>query len=234
MGQIFPFQVSPRYKTYTLQTGAFRENCYLIIDRNGVDAVIIDPGAEVDFLKAEIDALNVNVSMILLTHGHFDHIGAVEYLAKYYGVLAHAHEFDKQLIRQAGIYAYRFNRERLSPPLNIAYFGKCSEMFWSGGAIIAIPCPGHTAGSVSYAFESEIVFTGDTLFNGFIGPSNYPTSNYFDLINSVDGLLSSLPQDCIIFPGHGKSWGVRDAAEWWSRVSSDPPQFKLFGDDKGD
>jgi len=234
MGLHFPQIGSNRYRVHTLQTGPLKENCYIVVSSDGMHAVIIDPGAEADYLKAEIDSLGVNIAMILLTHGHFDHIGAVENLAKYYGVLVHAHQTEKALIRQAGIYAYRFNRERLIPPINVTYFDECQDLFWSGGVITTIPCPGHTAGCVSYGFESEIVFTGDTLFREFLGPSNYPTSNYCDLINSVDSLLSNLPHDCIIFPGHGKPWLAKDAAVWWSHVSNNPPQFHLFGDDKGD
>lgn len=233
MGLYFSNIDTQKYSVHTLQTGLFKENCYVVVSRNGKDAVIIDPGAEADFLKAEIDSLGINITMILLTHGHFDHIGAVENLANYYGVLVHAHQTEKALIRQAGIYAYRFNRERLIPPINVTYFEECQDLCWSGGVITTIPCPGHTAGCVSYVFESELVFTGDTLFRGFVGPSNYPTSNYYDLINSVDSLLSNLPHDCIILPGHGKPWLVKDAAVWWSQVSSNPPQFHLFGDDKG-
>ena len=233
MGLHLPQLGSNRYRVHTLQTGSFKENCYIVIDGDGVHAVIIDPGAEADYLKAEIDSLGINITMILLTHGHFDHIGAVENLANYYGVLVHAHQTEKALIRQAGIYAYRFNRERLIPPINVTYFEKCQDLCWPGGVITTIPCPGHTAGCVSYAFESELVFTGDTLFREFIGPSNYPTSNYCDLLNSVGSLMNNLPHDCIILPGHGKPWLVKDAVVWWSHVSSNPPQFHLFGDDKG-
>ena len=233
MGLHFSSLALNNYEVHTLQTGSFKENCYLVINRYDKDAVIIDPGAEAEFLKTEIDFLGVNITMILLTHGHFDHLGAVENLGSYYGVLVHAHKLEKRLIRQAGIYAYRFNRERLLPPLNITYYEECQDLYWSGGTISIAPCPGHTAGCVSYIFESKMVFTGDTLFNEYIGPSNYPTSNYPDLINSVDSLLTNLPNDCVIFPGHGKPWVVKDAVMWWSRISNNPPQFHLFGDDKG-
>jgi glyoxylase-like metal-dependent hydrolase (beta-lactamase superfamily II) len=233
MGLYFPQFRSHRYKVHTLQTGSFKENCYIVVDINGTNAVIIDPGAEANYLKTEIDSLGVNINMILLTHGHFDHIGAVENLANYYGVLVHAHQIEKALIRQAGIYAYRFNKERLIPPVNITYFDECQDLYWPGGVITTIPCPGHTAGCVSYGFESEIVFTGDTLFRGYVGPTNYPTSNYHDLINSVESLLANLPPDCIIFPGHGRSWLAGDATVWWKGISNNPPQFHLFGDDKG-
>lgn len=231
MGQHFHPMVFSNYKVHALQTGSFKENCYVVVHIDDGNAVIIDPGAEAEYLISQIDSLGINICMILLTHGHFDHIGAVENLSKYYGVVAHAHHYERTLIRQAGIYAYRFSRERLIPPGDIAYFEKCCDIFWSGGVILPIPCPGHTAGCVSYAFGSEMVFTGDTLFKGYVGPSNYPNSSYPDLISSVDSLLAKLPLDCIIFPGHGKPWLVKDAAEWWSGVSDNPPQFHLFGDE---
>jgi len=232
MGIHFPLLETSKYQVHTLQTGAFKENCYVVVRSEGRDAVIVDPGAEAEYLKAEIDCLDVNINMILLTHGHFDHIGAVENLANYYDVLVHAHQIEKALIRQAGIYAYRFNRERLLPPVNISYYDEYKDLYWPGGGVAIVPCPGHTAGSVCYVFESEIVFTGDTLFKGYVGPTNYPTSNYQDLINSVESLLTNLSKKCVIFPGHGKPWAVKDAAIWWKGVSSNPPQFHLFGEDK--
>ena len=233
MGLHFPQLKSHSYKIHTLQTGSFKENCYVVVSPDDAHAVIIDPGAEADYLRAKIDSLGVGIAMILLTHGHFDHIGAVQDLAKYYEVSVHASYIEKTLIRQAGIYAYRYARERLIPPVDITYFEDCNDLYWPGGKVTTVPCPGHTAGCVSYLFESEIVFTGDTLFKEFVGPSNYPTSNYGDLINSVDSLLTNLPHDCIILPGHGKPWLVGDASVWWSQVSDNPPQFHLFGDDKG-
>lgn len=233
MGLHFSEIKTQKYSVHTFQTGSFKENCYVIVSHNGEDAIVIDPGAEADYLKTEINALGVNINMILLTHGHFDHIGAVEILAKHYGVLVYANQLEKTLIRQAGIYAYRFNRERLLPPLNISYYDEFGEFYWPGGVVTAVPCPGHTAGCVSYVLDSEMVFTGDTLFREFVGPSNYPTSNYGDLLKSVDTLITDLPEDCLIFPGHGRPWVIKEAAIWWSGVSGSPPQFHLFGDDKG-
>jgi hydroxyacylglutathione hydrolase len=232
MGLHFPQFESYKYKIHTLQTGFFKENCYVIVDRESAHAVIVDPGAEADYLKNQIDSLGVRIDLILLTHGHFDHLGAAESLAEHYGVSIHCHQIEKTLIRQAGIYAYIINKERLIPPANISYFDRCQDFNWRGGVINTIPCPGHTAGSVSYLFGSEIVFTGDTLFNNYIGPSNYHTSNYSDLITSVESLLVNLRVDCVIFPGHGKPWLVKEAAAWWRRLSGDPPQFHLFGDGK--
>lgn len=233
MGLHFSHLDTRKYRVHTLQTGSFKENCYVVVSRESGDAVIIDPGSEADYLKDKIDSLGVNIAMVLLTHGHFDHIGAVENLANYYGVLVHAHHLEKALIRQAGIYAYRFSRERLLPPVSIKYYEEFGDLSWPGGVVTIFPCPGHTAGCVSYVFESEMVFTGDTLFNGYIGPSNYPTSNHSDLLNSVDALLDSLPNDCVIFPGHGRPWVAKEASIWWRGLSDDPPQFHLFGDDQG-
>jgi hydroxyacylglutathione hydrolase len=233
MGFHFSHLDTNKYRVHTLQTGSYKENCYVVVSRVSGAAVIIDPGSEADYLKTKIDTLGVNIVMILLTHGHFDHIGAVENLVSYYGVLANAHNLEKSLIRQAGIYAYRFNRERLMPPVNINYFNEYQDLYWPGGVVTIFPCPGHTAGSVSYVFESEIVLTGDTLFNGYIGPTNYPTSNYRDLLKSVDALLTSLPNDCVILPGHGRPWVAKEATTWWRALSGKPPQFHLFGDNKG-
>lgn len=234
MKQCFPVINTKTFEVYTYQTGLFKQNCYVVVSRSDREAIVIDPGSDADYLLKEINLLKIKIKLILLTHGHFDHIGAVDFLSTYYNVQVMAHHLEKKLIRQAGIYAYRFARIRLLPPTKITFFNKFDDISWVGGLIKIKPSPGHTSGCVCYIFESELVFTGDTLFKNFIGPTVYPTSNYAELLKSVDSLLKNLSNECIIFPGHGKSWIASNAINWWSKVSENPPQFHLFGNSKNE
>ena len=213
---------------HTICNGSFKENCYLIEDSLTRECFIIDPGSEFDFLINYIDKLHLKASMILLTHGHFDHIGAVEMLMEKYKIECEVSAVEKQLIRQAGIYAYRFNRQRLTPPPNLKYRNENNDIIWTGGTVKVMQTPGHTAGGLSYSFNSKAVFTGDTLFHSYIGPTNYPESDFVQLKASVNSLVNDLPGECLIFPGHGMPWLIKEAREWWDKFADTPPQFYIL------
>jgi hydroxyacylglutathione hydrolase len=215
---------------HTICNGMHKENCYLIESNESQECVIIDPGSECSFLIASINQLDLKVIKILLTHGHFDHVGAVDALVREYGVACEVSAIEKRLIRQAGIYAYRFNREKLLPPSCVTYLENSEDFYWGGGVIRSLITPGHTSGGRSYVFNDKAVFTGDTLFHSYLGPTNYPESNLADIEASVSLILNALPENGLIFPGHGKSWIIKDAREWWEATTNDHPQFYLFGE----
>ena len=218
------------FKIHTLVNGSFKENCYIIEYLDGSNVSIIDPGSEFDLICNYLDQFNLFPTQILLTHGHFDHVGAVDELVDYFKCPCYVSAGEKKLIRQAGIYAYRFDRKRLLPPLSLTYFdeSKMSGVVPMQASIIFTP--GHTSGGVSYLFGQDALFTGDTLFHSFMGPTNYPTSNYQDLTYSLERLFNDIPDQCLILPGHGKPWSIIEAKKWWGEVKESPPQFHLFGD----
>lgn len=90
--------------------------------------------------------------------------------------------------------------------------------------------PGHTSGGRSYVFNDKAIFTGDTLFHSYLGPTNYPESSLAQINASVNLIFNVLPESCLIFPGHGKSWRIREAREWWAATTDDHPQYYIFGE----
>ena len=218
------------FKIHTLVNGSFKENCYIVEYLDGSNVSVIDPGSEHGLICNYLDQLNLFPTQILLTHGHFDHLGAVDDLVDYFKCPCYVSAVEKKLIRQAGIYAYRFDRKRLLPPLSLTYFDESKMIGDSPVQASIIFTPGHTSGGVSYLFGQDALFTGDTLFHSFMGPTNYPTSNYQDLTNSLERLFKSTPDQCLILPGHGKPWSIIEAKKWWSEVKDSPPQFHLCGD----
>jgi len=220
---------TPRFKVHTLVNGSFKENCYIVEDIDEFNVSIIDPGSEFEMVRDYIDQLNLLPNQILLTHGHFDHIGAVDQLVNLYNCTCYVSALEKKLIRQAGFYAYRFSRTRLLPPSRLTYFNDSEDLKTFPESLKIISTPGHTSGGVSYFFGSELLFTGDSLFHSYVGPTNYPTSSHQDLVLSIETLLNTIPNSCLIFPGHGKSWSIMEAKSWWSKVKERPPQFHLFG-----
>lgn len=212
----------------TVTSGKYKENTYIVTPQSSNESVIIDPGIDFSLLTKVLLDNKLIPCITLLTHGHFDHITCAEQIINHYGVECLVHNLESKLIRQAGFYAYRFLKQRLIVPRNLTFFNHPHPINWAGGSINIIHTPGHTSGSITYSFNGIALFTGDTLFNSFIGPSSYPESNYQDLISSVSNILHSHPDTAQMFPGHGDIWSVKDAKKWWALNNQDPPTFKLF------
>jgi hydroxyacylglutathione hydrolase len=217
-------------KVHIFCNGIFKQHCYLVEHNSSGDVIIIDPGSQGEQIKSFLSGNNLIPRLILLTHGHFDHIGAVDYLSGQFGIDCIAHENDRKLIRQASIYAFRIAKQNLQPPKSIKYIDDFDVYSWSGGVVSAFKAPGHTAGSLCYLFNRDALFTGDVLFNKFIGPTLYSESNLDLLKLSIDELFinCNANNSCIIFPGHGPSWRFDEAQSWWSLNRVLPPQFSIF------
>lgn len=216
------------YEIAALTTGRFKENCY-IVSHAGGDCVVIDPGSDEAFLHERLDAGGLRPQKILLTHGHFDHLGAVEGLMKRYGIVCQVHAAEERLVRQAGTYAFRFAREALRVPRGLTFFAAGVEALdWADRTVEVIPTPGHTAGSVALAVDRAFVFTGDTLFRERIGPTTYPESDPEAIVSSVARLLERLPDTCVIFPGHGRPWTVGAARAWWRGLTGPAEARAIF------
>lgn len=230
MNTVRPVMHFQDLKVHTLCNGKFKENCYVVESTRTNEGLVIDSGGEAEFLIGSIAKLGLTVTRMLLTHGHFDHLGAVDELVGAYDVSCEAHIFEKKLVRQASTYAYRFARLKQTPTMRLRYFESCDTFAWAGANVRALHTPGHTSGSVCYVLNDAAVFTGDTLFHSAVGPSIYPESDPEALLDSVEMILSTLPNECVIFPGHGKPWTIGEARIWWQGASTNPPCYGLFGE----
>lgn len=211
-----------QYETFEMtciRTGIFKENCYIIRDLASKNILIIDPGDDIQNIEKCVDELNGNVAIVILTHGHFDHVGALAETCETYNVLAQSHEKERKLIRRAGLYSFPFCGKKIKYNKDcLTYFTDDDKtLSWAGGEIDIIPTPGHTTGSVCFNFKG-CIFTGDTLFMQYIGNTNLPESDHPKIITSIDKLLKESPSDGLFFPGHGKPWHIAQAQVWWSKV----------------
>jgi len=175
----------------TLTVSSFMTNCYIISKDN--DALIVDPGSGFRKIVSYIEENNLNVLAILLTHGHLDHIGAVDSLVKNYHCDVYACQDDEEILRDA---KKNFGTSINSPvtfldgdKLNVKDFE--IEIYYT---------PGHTAGSVCYKIENYL-FTGDTLFKNDIGRTDLYSGSFPQLINSLQ-IFYHFPLDTIVLPGH--------------------------------
>jgi glyoxylase-like metal-dependent hydrolase (beta-lactamase superfamily II) len=214
------------YGVTTVVNGQYRQNGYVVLHHASNSALIVDPGSREDDIAAIVDKAGAVSSAILLTHGHFDHLGAAHALGERWGIASKAHKREVKLIRQAPLYALRFVRKAIRAP-RIDPFESIESLEWPGGTIGVIETPGHTEGSVCYTLPG-MVFTGDVLLREHIGPTFYPGSDRDELMRSVESFLArDLLGDAAIFAGHGRPWTVQEARDWWTKLDGPPPAYAI-------
>ncbi len=194
-------------KIETLIVSPFEVNCYLIWDEDEKKAIIIDPGDEDELIIDTIGKLNLQPAAILLTHGHADHIAAVEPLKDKYGIKLYIGKGDESLLESpsANVSAL-MGFDITCPPADKVLTDK--DVLKIGGIeLTVIATPGHSRGGVCYFVQNKL-FCGDTLFNGSIGRTDLPGGDYQQLIDSINKNILSLPDEIICYPGHGPSTTV--------------------------
>ncbi len=197
-----------------LVTGKWKENCYLLKDQESGEIAIIDPGDDADTIAGRIEASGGKVCHILLTHGHYDHLGAASEICKLTGLSCAIHVADVSLLRRAPVYALAFEKRRIAAPSSITPFQGAEAFYLGGERIQASLAPGHTRGSVCFQFGG-CVFTGDTLMKATLGRTDLPGGDDDQIARSVHHLINQLPDNSLILPGHGQPWSQKEAKAWW-------------------
>ncbi|HLR80672.1 MAG TPA: MBL fold metallo-hydrolase [Bacillota bacterium] len=193
----------------TMSLGPLGTNCYIIYDDH--NALIVDPGGDADQVKAFIEQNKLIPQAILLTHAHFDHIGAVDELRSHFNIHVYLHEQEKSWLS--------------NPELNRSVFFTGNEIstnepdcLWEQGEMTiasftfdVIHTPGHSPGSVSLIFhDDQFVISGDALFNRGIGRTDLPGGSFAQLEKSLKEGLYELPDEFTVFPGHGPKTTIGD------------------------
>ena len=181
----------------TFPVGMLQENCYIIINEEINEAVTVDPGDEGERLIANIERLGCSLKAILLTHGHADHVGAVVDLKNKFNVPVYINE--KEIICMQND-----NTVFGKLPECYDFIKDGDELAIAGLKIKCIHTPGHTLGGMCFLIDNEL-FTGDTLFQGAVGRSDFYGGNHAELINSINEKLMILDKKINIYPGHGPS-----------------------------
>ncbi len=189
----------------TLPLGTLQANCYLLTDGEGQTAVAIDPGGEISPLLRALRRRECNLTHILLTHAHFDHIGGVAALVEATGAVLALHPGDVPLLRRrGGALDWGFDLERSPEPGMLLQEGQVLDLEAVRLQVLCVP--GHTPGHVAfYSAQAHSAFTGDALFQGSIGRTDLPGGDYDQLIRSIRESLLTLPDDTVVYPGHGPS-----------------------------
>jgi glyoxylase-like metal-dependent hydrolase (beta-lactamase superfamily II) len=184
--------------------GPVQENCFIVREKGAQRGVVFDPGDEADRLIEAIEALGITeVEAILLTHTHFDHIGAVAPLAKATSAPVYCPELETKVL--ANIMDYvpwpGFGPFESYEADHTVKGGE--KLALAGLEIDVIFTPGHSPGHVTYALKDEkAIFSGDVLFQGSVGRVDLPGGDWPTLLASIESLMSSLPPETAVYPGH--------------------------------
>jgi len=191
-----------RIKTYPV--GQIGTNCYIIFREDLKKAVIVDPGDEGAYILEQCGELSVTPEVILLTHGHFDHIMAVEEIKRAFPeVIVYAGEKEKMLLNDPSVNLSTSTGRRCSIEAD-RYVTDGETIDLAGISTHVIATPGHTEGCVCYYMkEEDVLISGDTLFLESLGRTDLPTGDQLKIISSIREKLFPLPGDTMVYPGHG-------------------------------
>ena len=183
--------------------GMVQTNTWFVINEKTKELILIDPADDAGRIIRKIEADGLKLQGILLTHGHFDHIGAVDDLRAYFkGVQCYAGETEEEVLEN-GSY-------NLSASWAVALSIRADRLLrdketltLAGFKIKVIETPGHTKGGVCYYLSEEgVLFSGDTLFRTSVGRTDFPTGSMSQIVRSVQYLTEKLPGDTVVYPGH--------------------------------
>lgn len=191
-------------KFEVIPVGLLSVNCYLVWNQQSLQAYIIDPGAEPEKISSRVQQLSLKPVAILLTHAHIDHIQAVPELTGLYQIPVWIHSGDR------GLYSSPDNAllpwipacESLPQPI-------AEPPLIPGLGFEALHTPGHTKGGVCFYFAADkLLFSGDTIFRGTHGRTDFPGGSQSEIMNSIKNIILKLPDDTILLPGHQESSSV--------------------------
>lgn len=183
-------------------------NCYFEINDDTKEVLIIDPGASAKQLAEKVKEHGLKPAGILLTHGHFDHAAAAEELAQLLDVKIYAHEAEKETLETPGLNLSGWEGVTETYHADV-YVKDEQELDLAGFKVRVLFTPGHTVGGCCYYFtEQGALFSGDTLFEGSIGRTDFPKGSASQLIRAIKDKLMILPEETAVYPGHGDMTGI--------------------------
>lgn len=209
------------FRIRAVTTGRWREHCYVVRHAPSGDCLVVDPGDDADTIAAVATEEGGHVRGVVLTHAHYDHVGALAALCGATGVPCYLHPADMKLLRRAPLYAMSFEQRTLPGPPE----GRdvtAAPLSLGGQPLRALHLPGHTPGGMAYALE-DFAFIGDTLLFEQTGRVDLPGGDGAEIVGAVTSLLEWLSADTLLLPGHGRPWTVGDARVWWARAAAQAP-----------
>ncbi len=184
--------------------GPLMENCYLLADEASRQAVLVDPGDEAERLLEALEPRRLELIAIWLTHAHFDHVGGIAGILKSCEVPIYLHPADRALYQNAKQAAERWDIPFEQPTAETLELRGGQVLTLAGHEVRCLFTPGHAPGHIAFYLSAEgFVLAGDALFQGSIGRTDLPLGNHEQLLESIRSQLLTLPDDTVVYPGHG-------------------------------
>lgn len=185
--------------------GPVYTNCYIAKNKETGEALIIDPADSPSKIELKVNAMGARPVAVLLTHGHFDHIMGVEAVWEKYQIPVYACRQEEEMLREPSV--NMTDQMGKSCSIRPDVFLDDLQVFEAAGfSIQMIHTPGHTKGSCCYYLKEEgVLFSGDTLFCGSVGRTDFPGGSASQIRDSLHRLLAALPDDTSVYPGHDTS-----------------------------
>lgn len=193
-----------------LVVGQFQTNCYILAKKqNSSQAIIIDPGDEPEKILLLLKRLNLSPEVIINTHGHIDHLAYDDYFA----VPVYIHRLDAKCLTNPELNLSTFlgRAKKISVKTKLLEDGDILNI--AGFQIEVLHTPGHTPGGISLFLKEQnkyILFSGDTLFWHSIGRTDFPNANERELVSSIKNKLLVLPDETVVYPGHGPTTTIAE------------------------
>ena len=180
-------------------------NCYFLKNKETGELLIVDPGDYAEKVFQKVSLMQGKPVGILLTHGHFDHILAAEEIKKKYNIPIYACAKEEKTLQDPRINLTAFHTSSYTLKADV-YLTDHQVVELAGISVQMIEPPGHTLGSCCYYLKDEgVLFSGDTVFCGSVGRTDFPEGSTAAIVNSLHSLLEALPDDTEVYPGHDTS-----------------------------
>ncbi|WP_298704143.1 MBL fold metallo-hydrolase [uncultured Veillonella sp.] len=189
-------------KLYRLPLGPLQTNCYIIGEDESPRCWIFDPGSEGPYLVDLLKERKLKPEAILLTHGHGDHIGAVQALVDEFSIPVYIHEGDTEFLTNSQVNLSAAMGLQITVSADIQYVVDGQTLVLGDFEFTVLHTPGHTPGGVCY-YGHGLVIAGDTLFQESVGRTDFLGSSFDDLIAGIQEKLFVLPNETVVYPGHG-------------------------------
>ncbi|MFZ5824356.1 MAG: MBL fold metallo-hydrolase [Bacillota bacterium] len=200
-------------KIWFRELGDFATNCYLVACTETKKAMVVDPGTPDPWIKKSVAQYDLKVELILLTHGHLDHIGGVEWVKSWSGAPVWIHEADSKYLTSPALNGSAFFGQPIVAPRADRLLRGGEQISVGSLSFQVLHTPGHTPGGISLYTPGHLI-AGDTLFAGSIGRTDLAGGNHGTLIKAIKERLLPLPPETVVYPGHGPTTTIGDEKEY--------------------
>lgn len=189
--------------------GPFQSNCYILSIKDSNECIMVDPGMPAKEIEDYIEKNNLSLKYILITHGHFDHIGGIDFFRDRFNAKVCISAEDSSMLSDSYLNLSEMSFKKIIVKKADVLLNDGDILRLKNDIITVIPTPGHTPGGLCYKID-DVCFSGDTLFKGSIGRTDFPGGNYSEIMNSIKCKLLVLDDDLLICPGHGDTTTIRE------------------------